>query len=172
MKVQTESWYKTNILDKGYDNKVANGKFCNDRNTATGSTWSNQPSDEFYFAPYERLNIAKTPTLSCPLDDIYILKVGAITADEVSFAGGLRSTANNNYYLYNGQDYWTISPEAAYFDSNNSLYMSMHTISANGALSNMPAHVIIGNIRPVINLHSDTTFSSGDGALNNPYIVQ
>ena len=30
-------------------------------------------------------------------------------ADEVEFAGG-KNQGNNQYYLYNGQNYWTMSP--------------------------------------------------------------
>ena len=49
------------------------------------------------------------------------LKVGLITADEVEFAGG-KNADNKQYYLYNGQNYWTMSPNywsSGYAGENN-----------------------------------------------------
>ena len=42
IKTQLENWYKTNIVDKGYDNYVSDNIFCNDRSTPGKSvtSWS------------------------------------------------------------------------------------------------------------------------------------
>lgn len=174
LKTQTDSWYTTNIIDKGYDAKVATGKFCNDRNIASGSTWSSQ-SSAFQYATYERLNNAKAPILSCKNSgDIYSLKSGAITADEISLAGGVVKKENNSYYLYNGQNYWTMSP---YVWNKTYTYAYMYYMYINGSLNgnastNSGAVYHSYGIRPVINLLSNTQFKSGtDGTLNNPYEV-
>ncbi len=36
--------------------------------------------------------------------------ISLITADEAAMAGGVLSIPNSNYYLYNGQYFWTLSP--------------------------------------------------------------
>lgn len=39
-----------------------------------------------------------------------IYPVGLLTSDEVMYAGSKIDTNNNNYYLYTGNLYWTLSP--------------------------------------------------------------
>ena len=70
------------------------------------------------------------PTLSCPTGDVYTLKVGLITADEVEFAGG-KNANNTSYYLYNGQNYWTMSPY--YWDGSAA---GVFCVYSNGYLNN------------------------------------
>ena len=48
-----------------------------------------------------------------------LYKIGLITADEASFAGGLYAASNNAYYLYTGTTYWTMSP-SHYYDQRQS----------------------------------------------------
>lgn len=170
-KTQTENWYDTNL--KIYEAKIADGKFCNDRNMANG-TWSASAS-KFSYAANNRLNSNKKPTLNCPNGDIYILKIGAITADEVAFAGGVNNIDNKAYYLYNKQGYWTMTPsnfgdvEAFVYEVNSNGNLTPHVVAP---IMGSTTTNYSNSIRPVINLKADTTFSSGDGTLNNPYIVQ
>ena len=166
-KTQTEKWYNANITGTNVS-KVADGKFCNDRNVGEDlsgvlGTWS-ATGTQFAYVGIDRLYNKYQPTLSCSTGDVYTLKVGAITADEVEFAGG-RGT-NTSYYLYNGQNYWTMSPNcwsggARVFIVNTSGYF-------------VDAYVANPNVglRPVINLKTDVELQAGgNGTQNNPYIV-
>ncbi len=161
-----DNWYQTNIAGKGLDDKVVSiAGFCNDRNTASGDTWSAMGS--FDYAAYERLRTNKTPTLECSdTNDIYTTKVGLITADEVSMAGGVSRINNKSYYLYTKQDYWTLSPFS--FSSVGNIYM--FAAGSTGSLDFWDVEGASG-VRPVINLSADVTISSGDGTMNNPYVV-
>ena len=162
-----DNWYSTNIAGKGLDDKVVNTPgFCNDRNTASGSNWV-ASGTTFYYAAYERLNTNKTPALECSnTNDIYTTKVGLITADEVSMAGGVRGSNNNSYYLYTGQFYWTMSPRD--FSGSNA---HMFLVTSIGQLLDNYVAWSVPGVRPVINLSADVTISSGDGTMNNPYVV-
>ena len=98
-KTQLESWYSTNITGINAT-KVAQGKYCNDRNAGKNlegvqQTWTINGS-LFYYASMYRLVREYAPTLSCPTGDVYTLNVGLITADEISMAGE-RST-NKSFY--------------------------------------------------------------------------
>ncbi len=171
-KTQTEKWYNANITGANA-NKVADGKFCNDRNTGQPysgwsgyvTTWS-ATGTQFAYAGVDRLWNKYQPTLSCPSGDVYTLKVGAITADEVEFAGG-KNENNPSYYLYNGQNYWTMSPYR-WYSSNAQVFF----VDAGGYLGNAGVGYSYAGLRPVINLKEDVTFSSGNGTLDNPYVVQ
>ena len=169
-KTQTEKWYNANITGTNAT-KVADGKFCNDRNVGQPlssdsgyvTTWS-ATGTKFKYAGVKRLWEDYAPTLSCNSGDVYTLKVGAITADEVEFAGG-KNANNTSYYLYNGQNYWTMSPNRWYG------YASVCFVNSYGNLAYDDVHGTYG-LRPVINLRSDTQFQAGgNGTLNNPYVV-
>ena len=170
-KTQTEKWYNANITGTNAS-KVADGKFCNDRNVGQPlanwsgyiTTWSTNGT-KFAYAGPKRLYEDYTPTLSCTYGDVYTLKVGAITADEVTFAGG-KNENNTSYYLYNGQYYWTMSP--FYWEGN---YSGVFYVAESGYLGSTYVNAYRNGLRPVINLRSDITFSSGNGTKSNPYVV-
>ncbi|MCX4254440.1 MAG: hypothetical protein OSJ63_04125 [Bacilli bacterium] len=168
IKTKLEEWYNTNL--KNYESKIAVGKYCNDRNEESGSTWTSAPSSTFYFASNRRLYANSAPTLSCGTLDIYTLKVGLITADEVMYAGG-KGASNKQYYLYNGQRYWTMTPNQWSYHSSSSFGTSVSAIDLNGFLSG--GFYVYGTygVRPVINLKTDTQISGGNGTKDNPYIV-
>lgn len=162
VKTQVETWYTNNLIN--YDTKIANGKFCNDRNTASGAIWS-ASGKVFNYAAYGRI-YGYSPTYNCSSKDAYILKIGTITVDEAMYAGG-KATDNKLYYLYNGQNYWTMTPSYM-----NSVYACVYAVNANGHLLDRNMVNNIFGIRPVINLKADITFSSGNGTINNPYEVK
>ncbi len=168
IKTALENWYNSNIGNNTtYASKIAEGKYCNDRNVQSGSTWASAPSSTFYYAGYNRIKTG-APTLSCAALDTYSLKVGLITSDEVMYAGG--KFANNiSYYLYNGQNYWTMSPYSWY--ATNS-YAHVFYVNSSGNLGNGYVNYTTRGVRPVINLKADTLFASGGtGTQSNPYVV-
>ena len=162
-----DTWYSTNISGKGLDDKVVSSPgFCNDRNTRNGDSWVSSGTT-FYYAAYGRLVSAKTPTLECSnTNDIYTTKVGLITADEVSMAGGVVGSSNSSYYLYTGQYYWTMSP----YDFDSAGRANVFLVDSNGGLSNWRVSSAYG-VRPVLNLSANVTISSGNGTSETPYVV-
>ncbi|MCI8671736.1 MAG: hypothetical protein HFI36_06910 [Bacilli bacterium] len=165
VKSKLEEWYNTNL--KSYESKIAEGKYCNDRNVASGSTWSSAPSSNFNYAGYKRLYTDYAPTLSCTALDTYILKVGLIAADEVEFAGS-KNVENKQFYLYNGQTYWTMTPGYWSADYN---YAGVFAVYSDGNLTDWFVDDLY-NLRPVINLKAETFFvSGGTGTQSNPYVV-
>lgn len=174
LKIQTEAWYENNITKKGFDTKVAIGKFCNDRNTANGYSWSSQPEKTFFYAAFGRVGSTKSPTLNCAnSSDVHSLKAGAITADEMAFAGGVLGTGNSNYYLYNGQYYLSMSPYRwEGNDATNIPRAYVFIMWNDGHLNEGGLNSTGMGIRPVINLRSDITISSGNGRKDTPYVVQ
>ena len=170
-KTQLESWYNSNLASQA--SKIADGKYCNDRNVGAkysgwsgtwATTWS-ATGTQFAYAGVDRLWNKYQPTLSCPTGDVYTLKVGLITADEVEFAGG-KNANNTSYYLYNGQNYWTMSP--IYWNGRAAVVFYVYS---SGSLGSSGVHGTIG-LRPVINLKAGTLFATGgNGTQSNPYVV-
>ena len=92
-----------------------------------------------------------------------------MTADEASMAGGVYNIANSNYYLYNGQYTWTLSP--SYFNSINSMAFVWNVLSSGGLDNGYRVANSFGT-RPVINLKADAQITKGDGTALNPYVVK
>jgi len=95
--------------------------------------------------------------------------IGLITVDEVGLAGGGK-IENNKYYLYNGQQFHTLSP--AYvkkvLNVENSFYINNFAVYS-GALSTPHIHFKHG-LRPVINLRKDIKVN-GTGTISDPYLI-
>ncbi|MCI8670996.1 MAG: hypothetical protein HFI36_03035, partial [Bacilli bacterium] len=162
IKTALENWYNTNL--KSQESKIADGKYCNDRNTKSGQSWASAPSDSFNYAAYERIREKYNPTLSCTTLDTYTLKVGLLTADEAVYAGG-KDENNISYYLYNGHDYWTMSP--FWWSSTNA---QVFLVTSDGFLNGHYRLNSTLGVRPVINLNANINLS-GNGTINDPYEV-
>ena len=190
-----DNWYKTNIVDKkdssgiSYNEYVSTeAGFCNDRQTMGGVDSSygilGYGTNITSYAPWGRLykngsyNSPQTPTLNCSQsNDLFtvsgsskgnhdlIYPVGLITSDEVVLAGGFGGSANTSFYLYTGQNYWTMSPFQ--FDYGSALVFAF---ISSGRLVNNWVMIECG-VRPVINLNADVTISIGGGTSSNPFVI-
>ena len=181
--------------NKGYGSKVSTEEgFCNDRRVAGSSeTFWNSDTKRGYgtnttaYAPFSRFLTTggswastQNPTFKCSQisSDMFTptasskgnkklsSPVGLITADEVVFAGGKGGTNNTSYYLYTGQNYWTMSPYSADSDS----WASVFSVNSSDRLGDGDVRLLRG-VRPVINLANNVTISSGNGSVSNPYVI-
>jgi len=177
---QLETWYKNNL--SSYVSKIdTNAGFCGDRTPSTSANSINNSggtgTTATYYASYVRLVTHRTPVLTCSnAGDLYTVTssnkgsksltypIGLISADEVIMAGGAYNSANTNFYLNNGQSYWTMTPH------NFSSHSFIFAMRDNSYLYNLNVNTVAG-IRPVINLRADVTLT-GAGTMHNPYVVQ
>ena len=183
IKVVLDEWYQENLSSYA-DDIDENAGFCGDRTSTT--TNGGAPNDtggtgktKTYYGARYRLDTNKTPTFECPDEgnDLYTTSgssqgnkalqypIGLITADEVAYAGGVWFIPNTSYYLYTGQDYWTMSPS---WYSNGWAFVFF--VSSTGLLDNTSVNVGYG-VRPVINLKSNVQFSEGNGTSDKPFVV-
>ena len=155
-------WYKNNILDRGLDKYVVEQAYCNDSTNIVSNYHT-------YFGAYNRLVSSKNPVVDCPATQadfggVYSSKIGLLSADEVALAGGVHNVPNYNYYLYNGENFYT-SSGAEYYT-----YVAyVMTVTNTGAIGISTTNSGLG-IRPVINLDSSITVS-GSGTIDNPYTI-
>ena len=80
-------------------------------------------------------------------------------------AGGF-STSNFDYYLYTGNDYWTMSPY--HF---NGYYASVLLVLSNGNPFGSSGVFNSNGVRPVINLKPNS-LKLGDGTATDPYRIE
>ena len=179
IKTKLDSWYKTNLTS--YTSKLADETFCSDRSITSGSGYLTTPTT--IYGAYNRLQDNKKPSLKCSQDNDRFkvsstsakldYPIGLILADEVALAGGRTYyngaySPNSNYYLYNGKNFWTLSP--SYFDSNYS-NANVWQVMPSGSLNWLPRVTYSFGVRPVINLKADVQITKGDGSSLNPFVV-
>ena len=174
MKNTLDTWYKNNLTS--YASYLADETFCSDRKINWGNGYLTTPTTTY--GAYGRLIDRRTPSLKCAQDgDKFKVSnesakldypISLITADEAAMAGGVYNTPNSNYYLYNGQYFWTLSPSG--FHSNYSLAHVWSVLPSGGLFGWISVTSSFG-VRPVINLKADTQITKGDGTALNPYVV-
>ena len=180
---ELNEWYSSNLSSYA-DYLDGNAGFCNDRQPSTSTSTSNGSggigTNTTYYGAFIRLftdwntNNA-SPSFECTNNsDLFTTSgssqgngaltspIGLITADEVVYAGGIIETNNQSYYLFTGQNYWTMSP--CEFSGGN---FSMFYISSGIITWGSGTY----GIRPVINLKADIQITGGNGTSTNPYIV-
>ena len=181
IKTTIDTWYKNNLI--AYTSQLADESFCNDRSISSGTGY--KLASHTIYEGYNRLYCDNPiPSLKCT-QNINGFKVsntiakldfpiGLILADEMIMAGGKASndtikSSNNNYYLYNGQYFWTMTPTL--FDSDYSHVNNFVVESAGGLTLWFNVTKSFG-VRPVINLKSDILITKGDGLAFSPFVVE
>ena len=180
IKTAVDSWYKTNIVDKGFSSNVSNAVgFCGDRTLRSGDGVSTTQNS--YFSSYKRLE-NNTPQFTCPelSRDLYTTAassignkaltypVGLITYDELVYAGMDNRHTNKLSWAYSTQHYWTMSPSS--FDATLGYAIEWFLNSAGNLTPWWGVGSHLG-ARPVINLKSDTLITGGIGTSSDPFVV-
>ena len=178
IKTQLDSWYKTNIVDKGYSEYIADSGFCNDRSLDSGDGVSTTANT--YFQGYRRY-VNHEPSLICPnaSNDLFTVTntdgnqaltypIGLITVDELILGGLADGYLNRLSYTHSSAHYWTMSP--SYFDA---AVTSARVFIADSTGFAGSWGIVTGTegVRAVINLKADTPIIKGIGTANDPFVV-
>ena len=103
--------------------------------------------------------------------------IGTITADEVSYAGGLNGTNNTSYYIYQNASsgaswWWTMSPSV--WNGDDAVVWEVGGSSSGGRLNDSYYDGVYytNGVRPVVSLKSCVQWSEGNGTTATPYQVR
>ena len=186
IKDKIDTWYEQNMTS--YTKYLSTtAVYCNDRSNPAGGY--NTGSTEFYYGGYTRLITNKAPTYDCTdTNDKFTVDtstgngkltypIALMTADEVSFAGGLWLTNASTWYYYNSAKgsstgstwWWLLSPDR--WRGSDDFVFYVGGSSRPGLLSGSGVYNIHG-VRPVISLKSCVKTSGGDGSANAPYTIK
>ena len=178
IKTIIDNWYKDN-LNTNYGKYLSTtAVYCNDRST----------SDNAYFGAKTRIYTNKTPSYDCTAtEDKFTVDtstgngkltypIALMTADEVSFAGGLWTTNAPTWYYYNSANgsstgsnwWWLLSPSL--WNGSSAVVFYVSGSSGPGGLSNRVVYVT-NVVRPVISLKSCIKYSTGNGTPETPYEI-
>ena len=185
IKREIDAWYANTLGKSNYDRMVTSGRFCSDSSGYQEGSFYNFSTDIFpdgnylYASMGERLAnfargvsaVANSPTLKCPSTNesyggSYRLKAGLITADELALAGESSYVVGNSYLNPgdNGNWYWSMTP-ADFYRVIAFVWIENDDLRGDGFVDGQYG------VRPVINVTTDNGFASGDGSVENPYIL-
>ncbi|HIR74775.1 TPA: hypothetical protein IAB95_04680, partial [Candidatus Ventrenecus avicola] len=159
-----DEWYRVNIEEAGYSSYINDTLFCNDRSFASNNTGTGAGTSKtyyrWYYRPWDGIG-TQYPRLTCAQqNDRFTVEdtqmgngaltypVGLLTIDEVYLAGG-SDWRDSGYYLYTGNNYWTMSP--SYFYGS---YAYMRYVHASGNAGYNISMIYSYGVRPVLNLKS------------------
>ena len=180
IKTTIDNWYTSNLEAKGYTKYLSTtAVYCNDRSTSNNSE----------FGAYTRLITNKTPSYDCAAtEDKFTVDnsagngklthpIALMTADEISFAGGLWATNASTWYYYNSANgsstgstyWWLLSP--FYWNGSGARVFLVLGSSYPGVLdvNNVSA---ANGVRPSVSLKSCVKTSGGDGSASAPYTIE
>ena len=179
IKTIIDNWYKDN-LNTNYGKYLSTtAVYCNDRST----------SDNTNFGAFTRLGTNKTPSYDCAAtEDKFTVDstvgngkltypIALMTADEVSFAGGVYGTNAPAWYYYNSANgsstgstwWWLLSPN--FWDGSRAGVFFVGGSSFPGSFSGDYVGNT-GNVRPAISLKSCIKYSTGNGSASDPYTIK
>ena len=186
IKTYVDNWYKNNLT--AYTKYLSNDAvYCNDRNLASGETYST--TNGFDYAPYERIYTNKQPTYNCTnISDAFSVNntsakldypVGLMSIDELSYAGGQGWTTLDAPYAWyynnaNGESsygsavFWALSPRS--WDGSLLIILGVDGSKSPGFLTSISVYGSVA-VRPSVSLLSCNLISRGNGSPENPYIV-
>lgn len=159
IKTLLDSFYEEKL--KEFDKYISTKEYCND--TSSTNTYY-----RIYYGSYTRNYNDFAPSNECPKTDkeyggLKQYKIGLITLDEAAIAG-LTTDTNDTNYLFNGKDYYTMSP-------TQYNYRALVGIVDRYGRLNDTYVTDTKSVRPVINLINSLEVS-GDGSEATPYLVK
>jgi len=186
IKTYVDNWYKNNLI--AYTKYLSkDAVYCNDRNLASGQTYST--TSNFDYASWERIGTNKQPTYNCTnMRDAFSVNntsaklnypIGLMSIDELSYAGGNSSTRLTAPYVWY---YTNANGESSYgsltFGSLSLVrWKDYYTLVWGIDGSDSPGFLNgihtggLHAVRPSVSLLSCNLISRGDGSANNPYVI-
>ncbi len=164
-----EEWFANEMVD--FEEKLEDTIYCNSRELVSNSF---KPNTNLSISPdFKNKRISLDLTCS-RLEDRFTTSttngngelkypVGLITEVEATLAGGVFSKDNSDYYLYNGERFYFMTPHNYYNGQ-----ISFRMISGHGSIGNANGALYV---RPVVSLKKGITFTSGNGTSDSPYVV-
>ena len=160
IKSSIEAWFHNNLID--YDDFIEDTIYCNDRTITSYGAWNPNggPMNYNLYFTYNDTNDLKCSNVT----DQFSLynnkakldyKIGLATRPEVYLL-------NNDKIRSVGENFWLLTPYGYYLRGNY--------INQNGTIEETNLYFSYG-VRPVISLKPNSKIKSGNGTVENPYIM-
>ena len=168
IKKSIDIWYQRNLLS--YSPYIEDTIYCNDRVVSSKGAWEDTGTIN------KDLSFRASSSLKCErtLDQFSTSNPQAHLSNPVGLLTYSEARLEGYNLLKTGKEYWLMTPHQFYSNSTSSR-MHMFTVSSSSSIGSPFGYLSSTNskygVRPVISLVPDIEFSSGDGSMNSPYVV-
>ena len=160
-----DAWYQNNMTS--YTSKLEDTIFCNDRSIRALNGWNPNGGSKTGYLQFKNYSINSDLSCTNETDKFSLANAKA----QLTYPVGLMTSSemyllNNDNLRKTGQIYWLASPR--YFSNG---YANGSNVYASGNLY----YSIVNNtygVRPSVSLATGTLYTSGDGSMASPYIVE
>ena len=166
LKELVDQWYKKNLIN--YSNYIDNTIYCNNRQITNygGLSESNSVSTKITFKESSETNTLKcnniTDSFSHNNSKAYLeYNIGILPRYEYTIIANGMSLTDNRY--------WTISPYNFGHRFDDGVINGYQVVKGSTPVYNMI--IESASIRPSISLKSNAFYTSGDGSMENPYLI-
>ena len=191
-----DTWYKTNIVDKGYSSYVADAIYCNDRSIANDSVTNTmlQKINKYYintglgygtnitaYGGFKRNWVDHTPSLICLNDNDKFTTDGTlgngkltypvalITIDEYVYAGG--QLCDDGAVCLENPDFYLYTYNDWHWTMSPQVFAGTSNIYLLIYGGSTPISGASGaSARPVLSINSNA-ITGGSGTMDNPFTV-
>ncbi len=154
-----DDYYKSTLSE--FEEIIASSKYCIEEEI-------DKEKNEEDSSTYTLIITNKIPTFNC-IGSSYSSYVTTLSVDDVLYAGANFEKDNDKYFLYNkdiDNIWWTLSLAKT---KNKNFYP--FSVNKNGKVEYSTSGDLYRGLRPVINIVRKTVVTSGDGTIDNPYII-
>ena len=177
----TNEWY--DAVMKTYGSKITVNEYCSDSYENTENSLNQLFVQNFGLSPARGFlsrgdatkflqtgnanDVTIQPSISCASGDKVYRKAALVTADEYVLSGGgiTPDMSATPSYLNNNTFFWTMSPAGYEAKVVSYAVLPFNSITFSPIYSSF-------YVRPVIALKSDVTAISGNGTVDNPYVIE
>ena len=165
MKNGVDAWYKKYLLDD-YDSYIDDTIYCNDRSIRALKGWNPDGGSLTGYIQFKEYSVGTDLSCTNTTDRFSVSNANA----RLTYKVGLMSSPemkllNQANARKTGQYYWFASP---YYFSSSALVRNVNT---DGGWNYSNVYLASG-VRPAISLVSGIGYSSGDGSMADPYIIE
>ena len=169
IKEYIDSWYESNLAS--YEDRLEDTVFCNDRSMSNESTngWNPNGGSTSTILKFKN-NSTSNKSLVCANEtDRFSMSnskaklkhpIGLLSVPELSLAG-----YGSSHYFNNGPYVWLGSPNG--FGNSDARVGGVNDSGWNYYFVR-----VAGGVRPSVSIKPGTSFSSGDGSLTSPFVIE
>ena len=166
IKSAIDAWYAKYL--SGYDTYLEDTIFCNDRTIKNLGAWNPNGGTLSSYLQFQENTVSKDLSCDRATDQFSTLNNSA----KLTYKVGLMSNPemnllNRNTARVTGQYYWFASPS-----SYSNFYVRVRLVDSTGSLNSNSTNDSGGGLRPAVSILPGTVYTSGDGSMANPFVIE
>ena len=166
IKSAVDAWFAKYL--SGYDSYLEDTIFCNDRTIKSLGGWDSNGGAINQYLQFQEYSPSKDLSCDRATDQFSTLNNSAKLTYKVGLMSNPEMNLLNNSKIRNtSQSYWLASPD--FFSDYNARVRRVDTSGSLGGLNTLNSG---GGLRPAVSILPGTVYTSGDGSMASPFVIE